>query len=246
MLFTKQRPTVVVDNPVERAAMTATPAPDVDSPTLDRQIAAAERQRNNLLAVEDEARRKIDIRLQELKAQKQHLLHPYPRLSLEPLSWRGKDGLPVLAVFTPDSDTAHIRISRDAWHVHEEWSPELPARFRVHYEDLLKNVRQRQREVYNDWSITAQFTGVLPDATRERIRAAMAEFPWRWERDGGERNVAQGVFLIAEAQWKKREVKAPRLDPLVVAWDGQNLYLIDHFDLTPVEKLVVEEFPALD
>lgn len=72
-------------------------------------------------------------------------------------------------------------------------------------------------------SIGARFSGVIPDSTRAKIRKAMSDF--------------ESIFLIAEPVFslKVQIVEVP-VDPIVAGWDGETMWYIDDFDITPLEE----------
>jgi hypothetical protein len=50
------------------------------------------------------------------------------------------------------------------------------------------------------------------------------------------------MYIIAEVKW---HTVAMDPDPLLVALDGDVFWLVDKFDVTPLEQLVVDEPGAL-
>lgn len=76
------------------------------------------------------------------------------------------------------------------------------------------------------WHATyeTRFSGKVPQATREKIRSVLRTNDF----------TGDNIFLIYEAQW--HPVAVPDPDPIVAGWDGKNLWIIDVFDLTPVER----------
>jgi hypothetical protein len=79
------------------------------------------------------------------------------------------------------------------------------------------------------------FYGIIPEATKERIREADEIF-------------GEEVYLVAETtpeQWRKAQVVS--LDPIIVGVYGAEredsaCYLVDHFNTTPYEDLIRREF----
>jgi hypothetical protein len=81
---------------------------------------------------------------------------------------------------------------------------------------------------------------------RPKIKEALELF--KLQTNHGQ--VIDHVYLMAEVKhWDTSVEIKPRpprvwLDPLVVGWDGLDLWLITSFDMTPLERYVTKEFPA--
>jgi len=90
---------------------------------------------------------------------------------------------------------------------------------------ILKGQEQDEYLVHN-------FLGFLPQKTRQRI-------------EGAEHIFGKNIYLIGEAdEWSYQTVEyAPRArDPLVIGILKDKSYLIDQFDMTPIERYVAGEF----
>jgi len=184
-------------------------------------------------------------------------------LSLEPLTWRRsysvntlrhgrvwgrrRRSLPKLMFFDPWSTngTTTLEYTEGRYGgggnrvgVHTQiLGPLLPDVVRQRYEDIDARLRHHYRRTFGGASsarYTATFpTGVIPQEIRDLVRTA------------GEQYGRQNVWFLAEvAAWKAQESPRRLLDPLVVAWDGDNLLLLGKFDLTPVETYVAAEFAS--
>lgn len=147
------------------------------------------------------------------------------------LTWRDQQGWPRLGLF--NIRDSQIRFSYDGQHTY--LAPYLPSKL----SDLYEDVRERLKQSANgDWrhgvrtsaSIEAEFKGFIPDAVRERIHRAKPDF--------------ESIYLLAEVeQWSlKREAAPLPRDPIVAGFDGERLWYIDAFDLTPVEHYIKSEF----
>ncbi|MBI3334525.1 hypothetical protein HYZ97_03490 [Candidatus Pacearchaeota archaeon] len=85
-------------------------------------------------------------------------------------------------------------------------------------------------------ALTANFNGLIPNKTREKIRIAKHIFQRGF--------FASNIYIIKEeTDWKGTPVR----DPLVVgilreAPGRYKAYLIDQFDTTPLERYVAQEF----
>lgn len=75
------------------------------------------------------------------------------------------------------------------------------------------------------YQIKSTFAGIIPNATKDRIEEAAKGF--------------DEIALIAEATWQEEKIQT---DPLIVGVLGDKAYLIDHFDATEKEKMVLEKF----
>jgi hypothetical protein len=90
-------------------------------------------------------------------------------------------------------------------------------------------------------SISAGFSGILPDATRDKVKEAKA-------------NGLKDVFLLCEVDpdvgWERQTTSKsgwkPSIsaDPLVVGLRNGAWYLVDKFDLTPAENWVASEMTS--
>jgi hypothetical protein len=111
-----------------------------------------------------------------------------------------------------------------------------------------------------DWTLIDtyhKFSGVIPDSAREKVKAlracgeAVKQIPEiktpeqvsdsKWEmRVEPAHEAPDKIFLIEEAYaWSKPEVR--NLDPIIVLEHGDVWYLVDKFDVTPLEQWLVQE-----
>lgn len=208
-----------------------------------------------LLGIEQVAKSAIDNRLKTLREEQANLRRlvaigerQYRRLSYEPLKWRDENGWPCLAVYSLESAdctiecsrsfiTSPIRFGSDRYRFDFSLPTHLlPSHLRECYrdmEDLLKAECVRKHSRAAALSITiklsSRFVGIIPSDVKEKIRDAQSIF-------------GENIFLIAEARWTKTATQPPPAidrDPLVVGWDGADLWLIDVFDITPVEQAMI-------
>ena len=201
---------------------------------LQKNVELGEIASKNLLGIEQVAKKQLDNTLLGLRHERDQLSmliaceeRNYRQLSLKPLTWRNKDGLPLLGVFSLTSAEFKIEY-KCVWGYSAEAKmslcPTLPQPIWDCYEDVQQWCR---RKVGNSGraGVTAQFVGIIPNKVKTKIREAQSIF-------------GNQIFLIAEL--KDLQVK---VDPLVVGWDGKGLWLIDVFDITPIEDAMVETFP---
>lgn len=166
-----------------------------------------------------------------------------PCLSFEPLTWRDQKGWPRLAILGLDSPRFVLsvvgRYKRNDFGTPRRiyrtvTTPKLPQLIQDCFKDVSDKLMEMAKEKKRSIHLATEYIGVIPDVTREKISEAKPMF-----RD---------IFLIAEARvWVLSETVIPRprprrSDPIVVGFDGANLWIIDSFDLTPVERYVKLEF----
>lgn len=194
--------------------MAATASAVISPPEARIELERLSKLREQMLPVEDVARLRVDARVEVLRAAQEI---PYPKLSLEPLSW-SNEGRPVFAVYSLASSTCYIgsfRFSAPPKH--------LPSQI----EQVLISGWTKRR----DGGLSSEFTGVFPADVRTKITAAESYF-----------TNGRDIYIIAEANWKA--VRRPAGDPLVVGWRGESLWLIAQFDTTDLESYYSSEFPG--
>lgn len=204
---------------------------------------------------------RLDKELRELRWSAR-LDESYPRLSIEPLRWRNKEGLPKLLPFR--FGEPNVRFSAKSG-----FRPTIDPSFNSGTRDLLENcyndvfellkgkvADQSQRNWWRSLSVrtrvsyeatlTARFTGVIPSAVKEKIAEHRKRFDdLRWY--GSE------LLLIAEPQELTLEEvmkETPRVffkpDPLIVAYypklDPKSFWLVADFDTTPAEEAMATYF----
>lgn len=222
---------------VEKFAQSAIEVPYRPKEEIKAELVAVTSARASLYSVEAHEAKKLDARAHRLRRDLQFAGTTYKRLSLEPLTWRkGYPGYPAFAMYSlfepamilrsPFSNT--VRNGRA-----NAIEPSLPEGLRKVYDNHTRLLAQ-------DRIIASTFQGVIPRNVREAIEVAKPFFT-------EESYASPKVYIIGEADWVESAEPRPirRFDPLVVGWDGSDLWLIAHFDLTPLERYVVEEFPAL-
>lgn len=195
-------------------------------------IKGAELLRGSLLGFERDAEAQLDRHIASLERKKQALsngMANYRKFAtLDMLRWRS-NGMPRLVLFSPNSpDFAFV----SRWNT-AEIRPGLPGGLEACYEDVCRKVARKTGTAFwktSSVTVSCSYTGVVPDETRKKIETAQKQFA--------------NVFIMAEAtKWTTTEERQPILaDPLVVGWDGADLWLIDQFDLTPIEKLIASEY----
>lgn len=201
---------------------------DVDSETR----LARKEQVENLIAqaksfemgIETHALEVLEKELENLKE------YPYHKLSLEPLRWRDKNGLPLLAVFSPDSGVFEIsyRWECGVFGISYRWEsgihPEMPEAMLDCYSDLIRGLSPKWYQSSFRW-IKCQFKGLIPQDVKWKIKEAKPYF-------------GDNIYVIAEPSdgFEVGEIVVPKADPLVVGFKDDSLWLIADFDTTDVES----------
>lgn len=91
-----------------------------------------------------------------------------------------------------------------------------------------------KRYTHQGGYITHKWTGVIPDASREKI------VNWRKLETKNNQEVSP-IFLIEEAYaWDVAQIDR-KVDPLLVVERNGHWYLLDAFDLTPAEQWLASE-----
>ncbi|MGV8152258.1 MAG: hypothetical protein ACP5OG_04185 [Candidatus Nanoarchaeia archaeon] len=86
------------------------------------------------------------------------------------------------------------------------------------------------------YKFVTEFSGLIPNETKNKIKEA-EEFLQKL-------NITENLYLVAEApieNWNASK-EVPIRDPLIVASTDFGAYLIDHFNMTPLEDYVRKEF----
>ena len=215
--------------------------------TVRMKLKKAQAAKKGLLGIEKNAEDNLDRVITDLDAQESYAKSlvkfgdsAYPPLSLDVLHWRNGSGWPKLALLDLDSPRFEIVVS----HVDNRWGggslvyrkifrPDLPTALSKHYADVVDRLKKRIGKARQSIHLYTEFSGIIPPEVKQKIPVAKKQF--------------KKVFVLAEAKhWdvKKRFIPIrPRLaDPLLVGWDGVGLWLIAHFDMTPVEEYVKREF----
>lgn len=175
----------------------------------------------------------------------------YPLLSMEVLKMRNAEGFPVFAPFFLDCQTFSLYFSGGRAYRDERGGEvmRLPSDMRAMYQDIFAKWKKEANSVhYFSAKITAQFSGVIPQAVRKRIEQVLPDFqPGKkkvsfWNRFAGPQSTLN-IFLLAEVRrWEVDKVVIQNPDPLVVGYRYGELRLIDHFDETPMEEYIRREF----
>jgi len=232
---------------IERAVALAEHIPPAEIKKSSRHLALVSTQvergsalLGNLLGIEEASKPRVENGLAVLKQEQVELQNRvnfgtrYHLLSMEPLTWRDKNGWPRLIVFSLDSPRFEIAVSGrrndldDRIRFRTKMFPELPEAIASCYEDVLKTLRQRASKRQKSVKLSCRFEGLIPDDVKQKIAEARGSF--------------KEMFLIAEPKGfeiNETAIVVPRVDPLVVGFDGTKLWLIADFETAPVEEAMI-------
>ncbi|TAN58354.1 hypothetical protein EPN15_01325 [Patescibacteria group bacterium] len=228
---------------------------------------------SNLLGIEGSARNDIADHFAALKFECAQLRSQivfgtrYHLLSMEPLKWRDKNGWPRLVVFGVDSPYFEIRtrpyfgdfifdcfVAKIQDHTVKTEKKcgmktvinferrALPDVIQSCYSDVLHKLERMStwdgRGIRSKFfGLSCRFEGLIPKDIRQKIVEA--------------RELFKEIFVIAEPgkiEITETEVILPVHpgDPLVVGFDGNQLWLIADFETTPVEEAMIFSPPIMD
>lgn len=234
---------------VERALELTTTVKPREKAAIEHELGKVNKEKGNLLHVEQEARQALDAHATALRDELTVLTtfgraEPLPMLSQEVLTWRHGHwlrGIPVpqLALIslmaTPQPSMQ--------FHCNEYKVRKLSssAHFSYLYRDVMERMGGSDRT--REESLTWHFKGVIPASTKVKIRQARSQFT--------------DIYLLAEAPlhtWThkrnqesrvaraRRRIAEMNLDPIVLGYAANRLWVIDVFDPTPTETYILNEF----
>ncbi len=217
----------------------------------DIQKSRSECLRAHTKIIRDRKREEREVVAESRRAEK--YASQFKRIDLDPLRWRNAKKWPLIALFSLASSTFTLGV-RAKWK-YGNWtgrkhfstkricSPDLPHVISDCYKDVLDALVERAKNKKKTFILSAEFNGVIPLATKEKIAAAADQF--------------SHVFILAQVKDWKLEEKKPSVgvrpkpvpmvwgDPLVVGWNGgKDLWLIDSFDPTTLERYIEQVHAA--
>jgi hypothetical protein len=194
--------------------------------------------RESFFGVERLSTSQIEEAAKRLRSDRLFMGKGWKRLSMEPLRWtRGWGSHPVFALYGINDNVMQMSntdgITRPA---------NLPSAIVACYQPSYRGLGSYEHRE----TIFSTFQGVIPMEVRKRITEAMKLFESRSEHNAP----VTHVYLMAEViKWQKEVVNAPKAitnaDPIVVGFDGLDLWWIDDFNLSNLEDYVIKEFPQL-
>ncbi|MBI4157727.1 hypothetical protein HY502_02675 [Candidatus Woesebacteria bacterium] len=236
--------TTIVRNPVQKAKGLSRKMSQVEIRKIpeekqkaDRTLTAIEKLESELLPIEQGLLPAIKARKEGLAKRKKQLeslrmLKKYAIFSLEPLTWRNKQGYPLLAVFSTGSPKFELAyVGSSDGYGYRRWAqkvtPNLPKDMIACYQDVLDKLKEMGKRDKKTTRLSAQFEMLIPPSVKKKIASVKGEL--------------KEVFIIAETpRWDLKQTTVRRKDPLVVGWDGLNYWLITTFNATPLEKYLSE------
>ena len=171
----------------------------------------------------------------------------YPEeLDYTPLGWLKKGSLlPALFIVNIRDNAVCLQVTHCKKSVtsfnlcgeYRNWIGQKERRYPEIISNLYKEAAQCIADNYDSyWEQTtiarAQFQGVLPEATRNKIKQAIKS------------RLFDDIFVIAEAKdWSVRSILVAKNDPYVVGWVNRTnqMFIIDFFDPTPLEVYIKEQ-----
>lgn len=251
--------TVEFEHPVKEALSKVGPKAGPPKENVAEEVDKLRRQMNALFPLEAYASKAIEKRIAHLSDQNL-VKGDCPPISLEILKWRSKkDGWPVFAMFDMSSPICRFggfwsqRAGRLPMYAQMgAFNGVLrgkegnilcgtPSTFKLPYGesvmDYYGDVFEKLARLDTDQSrpkageIYATFNGVIPDSTRQKIV------------DASDSKRFNQIVIIAEASWSLA-LRPFNPDPLVVGFSDSGAWLIDSFDLTPIENIVKSEFTS--
>lgn len=204
--------------------------------------------RSSMLGIEKTSRKALNQRLSEMRTEQEDLQKMvdlgsrYRIVSLDPLGWRDRSGVPKLVIFSLESPDFVINTegqTRDAIPTDGGKggiSPMLPEPIRSRYYDVWNRLVAEAQATGSNILLRTQFRGVIPGEVKDSIAEAKEFF-------------GDNIFIVAEPNGFKVTNKAvkvpepkptPDPDPIVIGWDGERAWLIAAFDVTDVEGAMLE------
>lgn len=256
---------------VKAAACRVTPG-DVDPEELGRLIVRRDQMagvKRKLLPIEEVAAAPVVEVVRDLESKvarlqrRQRIVEfskgEYQIQDVEPLKWRRADThMPVFGVFHPNVPNFgfvatvgrtsagmeglfdQLFSSRERKRLNVRVLPSLPDIVVDCYEDIIVLVNERAQATFRkaanvqtvETRLTVKFDGLLPDHIKqEMVRAARSK-------------LFRTFFIIAEVdEWKWNTVVTSRRgDPILVGFDGEELWRLKVFDTTSAEQLMADEY----
>lgn len=228
--------------------------------TIQRKIVGLRDKRQELIGFESPLASRMDEELAQLEKRKAELKDyangpSLPCLDFNALRlrnhWQYKHSrsgryydlpLPQIGLFDVDSPICQFRMTEKVfpWRRYVKGTtPELPPVLARCYNDVFNvmlQIAKKEQPTGIKVSIQGGCSGLIPEPTRKKIKEAETQF--------------ERVFIATEMKpenWELKVTPAPVIkyhdpDPLVLGFDGKNLWIIDQFDLTPTEQYIKDEF----
>jgi hypothetical protein len=184
---------------------------------------------NSLLPIESDSKMVLEAKIKVLSLNLIDRI--FPRISLDILKWRRKDGWPCFALYKTD-EIGVCRFSLDSWDG-VNLTPRIHCSLYDTYKDVFRKIRVMNEHPYRDKrksAIESVFKGHIPREVLNKCAYKNHQF--------------DDIFIVAEANWE--EILAPSLDPMIIGLKNNGekpiCWLLASFDLTPVEELAKREW----
>lgn len=220
---------------------------DADLEAITLEAASLKQKHERLLPVEAEARQRIRGVMKDLELEAQRSKFSQVKglstIPWEVLSWRryktlgfreGAIPVPVFAMIDITDTNAKMNFTSYSGN---DVTMHLPTEARRQYKDVIEALEiasnpklwwRRSQKL----SINYTHGGVMPIEIRDKI--------------GGLRGAFENIYLLCETQpehWQVKQQREPiTIDPLVVGYKHDCLWVIDVYDPTPTELYVSLEF----
>lgn len=103
--------------------------------------------------------------------------------------------------------------------------------FRSLYDKTINGNFVFNPEKYTGIEIQSKFIGLIPQKTKEKVEKSLEHF------------FKDAIYLVAETKPEEWNVEKIKIDPLVIGLiANKDAHLIAHFDTTPLEDLVKDNF----
>ena len=190
---------------------------------LNKQIDKGQKLLDSLWKCEETFYKKVSEELENLKRIRNilEIRSSFPKLDRSVLKERNKNNSPVFAMYNPDS--SHCLSQSDGkfflGHTAVDGSKK--------WTDLGQKIHELQNVVRKDSSETSIFNSKIPDKTKVKYNKY--------------RHLFIDMFIIDEAQWvvsEKSDRTIRNEDPILVGYDGENLWLIDIFNGEAIEDVL--------
>lgn len=228
-----------VENPVKEAAAMVKKETAMSLEEINKEVLRLEEIHGQMTSMEGEAKAAIWQQVYTLRASRRDA--KWPRLDMSFMKWRNKDGWPIFAFFHPEGNgTCQISATLNEYGDFQEQCK--PALFNYCNYGLFTDVVRRLQGMipkgtlpeyhYYEQAIEAKFEGTIPQKIRDRLIEIKNSEEF------------ESIRIITEAPKWSVEGKVKRInpDPLIIGVHGDKAWLLDSFDITPLEHVIRSEF----
>jgi hypothetical protein len=228
---------------------------ELDSPleaiARERVLQERDAARSNWRATErsaDELKSKIDAHIKHMETGSM-LAAKYPLMEIDKMLW-GKGAELLMVPILTSSNSVYIEVKKSRGYKNEDWyyvDVKWPARDRDYmeaYEPLARTLEdiftpfltEMRKGQKDNLKHTYAYKGAIPASVKKSMKAAEKDF------------IEEGGFLILIADTALLEMTEgaifPDPDPIIVGYHPLHpkyLWLVDSFDMTPIEKAITDE-----